>query len=80
MRKTHGFFSWALTSVLTIVSAFGIVALTTGGTAASSASTAATTSANTAALSTATVTAPHVVTYKTTYHDDSSSSSYQGDN
>jgi uncharacterized membrane-anchored protein YitT (DUF2179 family) len=74
MRKSHGFFSWALTSVLTVISAFGIVALTTGNTVASSvvASNAAATSASTAA---APATAAHLTTYKVTYHDDSSNTS-----
>lgn len=77
MRKTKNFFSWAMTSVVTAISAFGIVALTAGNAATTSAvAKAAPTSvvANTAALSTSTVpavspTSAHVVTY-TVRHDD----------
>ena len=78
MRKTRGFFSWALTSVLTVVSAFGIVALTSGNTVASSAgsSTTATTATTATAASLATPTA-HVVSVS--FHDDSSGTNALGD-
>jgi|GEM_PF-2758950 len=81
MRKTRGFFSWALTSVLTVVSAFGIVALTTGNTVATTAAptTTAATTAKTVSLVAPVAPVAHVVTFKSTYHDDSSNTSYQGD-
>lgn len=75
MRKTRGFFSWALTSVLTVVAAFGIVALTSGNTVASSAAPSTTaTTAQTASIATPTA---HAVSVS--YHDDSSSTTHPDD-
>ena len=78
MRKSRGFFSWALTSVLTVVSAFGIVALTSGSTVASSAASSTATTTATAAT-TASVTAPTAHIVSVSYHDDSSSTYALGD-
>ena len=75
MRRSRGFFSWALTSVLTVVSAFGIVALTSGSTVASSAAPSTTATAATTAL----VTAPTAHIVSVSYHDDSSSTYALGD-
>ena len=80
MRRNRGFFSWVATSVLTVVSAVGIVAMTTGNLTSTSASTATNSAAATASANTGTSTtaAPvHLTTYKVTYRGDSSRS---GDN
>ena len=75
MRKNRGFFSWALTSVLTVIASFGIVALTSGNTVASSAA-----SSNTATTAqTASIATPIAHVVSVSYHDDSSSTTHSGD-
>ena len=69
MPRTRGIFSWVATSVLTVVSAVGIVAMTTGNLASSSAASATTASAATAATTAAVPV--HVTSGTVSYHDDS---------
>ncbi|HUV58347.1 MAG TPA: hypothetical protein VMV96_06060 [Acidimicrobiales bacterium] len=70
MRRTHVILSWVLTSALTVVSAVGIVALTTGNLVSTAATTApAATTASTAAAAPA-----HGASYTVSYRGDSNES------
>lgn len=69
MRRTRAIFSWVATSVLTVVSAVGIVALTTGNLAPTGTTTASAPPAASVATAASTAAAPaHVTSYTVSYH------------